>query len=90
MRAQVVAGAIGGLLAGYVGWLIAVDIGDRFSTAGTWSLVVLVLSAGLAAASVIRGRRILARRDLGWAAFAFGLPVLPVVLTLAVLASVYL
>ena len=44
----------------------------------------------LALAAVLWGRRVRARGNLTLAAFAYGLPVLPVLLTLLVLADTYL
>lgn len=89
-HAAVVIGAIGGLLVGYVFWLAAITIGDDLTTVSKWSLAVLLVSAALAVAAVIGGMLMRWRRRYGWSAFAFGLPVLPVVLTLAVLANLYL
>lgn len=85
-----VVGAIGGLVAGYTLWLVAITVGDDFTTVGKWSLVVAVFSAGLAIGAVIGGLVMRWRHKFGWSAFAFGLPVLPVVLTLALLANIYL
>lgn len=86
----VVVGAIGGLLVGYMLWLAAITIGDDVTTVSRWSLAVLVVSGALAVGAVIGGLMMRWRRRYGWSAFAFGLPVLPVVLTLAVLANLYL
>lgn len=89
-HAAVVIGAIVGLLVGYVLWLAAITIGDDLTTVSKWSLAVLLMSAALAVAAVIGGVLMRWRRRYGWSAFAFGLPVFPVVLTLAVLANLYL
>jgi hypothetical protein len=90
MRTETVIGAIGGLLAGYVLWLAAITIGDDLTTVSKWSLAVLILSGALAIGAVIGGLLMRWRRRYGWSAFTFGLPVLPVALTLAVLANVYI
>jgi hypothetical protein len=90
MRTETVIGAIGGLLAGYVLWLAAITVGDDVTTVSKWSLAVLILSAVLAIGAVIGGLLMRWRRRYGWSAFTFGLPVLPVALTLAVLANLYL
>jgi hypothetical protein len=90
MRTETVIGAIGGLLAGYVLWLAAITVGDDVTTVSKWSLAVLILSAALAIGAVIGGLLMRWRRRYGWSAFTFGLPVLPVALTLAVLANLYL
>jgi hypothetical protein len=87
---ETVVGAIAGLVAGYVLWLAAVSIGDDLTTVSRWSLAVLLLSGALAAGAVIGGLRMRWRRKHFGAAFAFGLPILPVVLALAVLANTYL
>jgi hypothetical protein len=89
MRTETVIGAIGGLLAGYVLWLAAITVGDDVTTVSKWSLAVLILSGALAIGAVIGGLLMRWRRRYGWSAFTFGLPVLPVALTLAVLANLY-
>ncbi|MHA7649734.1 hypothetical protein ACX9NE_08240 [Mycobacterium sp. ML4] len=88
-HAPVVVGAISGLIVGYASWLAAITIGDDVTTVSTWSLAVLVLSGALAVGAVIGGLLMRWRQRYGWSAFAFGLPVLPVALTLAVLANLY-
>jgi hypothetical protein len=90
MRTDTVIGAIGGLLAGYVLWLAAITVGDDVTTVSKWSLAVLILSGALAIGAVIGGLLMRWRRRYGWSAFTFGLPILPVALTLAVLANLYL
>jgi uncharacterized membrane protein len=82
--------ALGGVLAGYLLWLIAFSIGDFLTTAGMWGPIVLAVSAVLAFVAALWGRRVRARGNLTLAAFAFGLPVLPVLLTVLVLADTYL
>jgi len=84
-----IVGAIGGVAIGYVLWLIAISIGDN-ATAGQWGPLVLALSVVLGICAGMWGFWLRARGSRLWAAFAFGLPILPVVLTLAVLADVYL
>ena len=84
-----VVGAIGGVAIGYVLWLVAISIGDN-ATAGQWGPLVLLMSIGLGIGAGVWGWWLRRRGKQLWAAFAFGLPVLPVVLTLAVLADVYL
>jgi cytochrome bd-type quinol oxidase subunit 1 len=84
-----VVGAIGGVAIGYVLWLIAISIGDN-ATAGQWGPLVLLMSVVLGICAGVWGWWLRGRGKQLWAAFAFGLPVLPVVLTLAVLADIYL
>jgi uncharacterized iron-regulated membrane protein len=86
---ETIAGVVGGLAAGYVLWLLAISIGDDVTTVSVWSLVVLLLSIVLAAAAGAWGWWQRRRVKQVWASFAFALPVLPVVLTLAVLADLY-
>jgi hypothetical protein len=90
MRTESIWTAIGGGLAGYVLWLVAISIGDAITTVSLWSLVVLGLSAAFALWAVLWGRRLRQRRSYPLASFAFALPVLPVVLSLAVLVRSYL
>lgn len=86
---QTIAGAIGGLATGYVVWLLGISSGDN-ATAGQWGPLVLLVSVILGIGAAIWGAWQLRRGKHAWAGFAFGLPVLPVVLTLAILADVYL
>lgn len=85
-----IVGAIGGLIAGYVLWLAAITIGDDVTTVAKWSLAVAVLSVALVVGAVIGGLLMRWRRKAGWSAFAFGVPVVPVILTLSLLANLYL
>lgn len=89
VRAETVWSAAGGALVGYVGWLVAISVGAALGTVSGWSLVVLALSVALAIWAVLWGRRLRRRRNYSLAAFAFGLPILPVVLTLGVLVATY-
>ena len=43
-----VVSAIGGVVVGYVLWLIAISIGNDFTTVSRWSLIVLLGSVVLA------------------------------------------
>ena len=85
-----VLGAIGGVATGYLLWLIAFSIADDNATVGRWAPTVLILSVVLAICTVLWGSVQRRRRKYLWSAFGFGVPILPVVLTLAVLADVYL
>jgi heme O synthase-like polyprenyltransferase len=82
-------GAIGGVVVGYVLWLIAISIGNDVTTVSTWSLLVLAGSAGLAVCAAPWGWSMRRGGRSAAAAFAFSLPVLPVLLTLAVLTNLY-
>ncbi len=81
-------GAIGGAAAGYVLWLVAFSIANDNAAVGQWAPTVLLLSAALAICGVLGGWLLRWRGNYLWSGFVFGLPVLPVVLTLAVLADV--
>ncbi len=86
---ETVVGAIGGAAAGYVLWLVAYSIGDAITTVGQWSLIVLALSGVLAVCAGVWGWSLRRRSKRLWASFALGLPVLPVLLSLAVLADIF-
>jgi cytochrome bd-type quinol oxidase subunit 1 len=89
VRGDTVVGAIGGMTAGYVLWLIAISIAGDNATAGRWAPMILIVSAVLALCAGVWGWQLRRRGRQPWAALAFGLPVLPVLLTLAVLANIY-
>ncbi|HEX4390812.1 MAG TPA: hypothetical protein VH084_04615 [Mycobacterium sp.] len=90
LRAESVWAGLGGVLAGYVLWLIAISIGDAVSTAGVWGPIVLGVSVVFALGATLWGRRVRAGGNRTVAAFALALPVLPVLLTVLVLADTYL
>jgi hypothetical protein len=85
-----VMGAIGGLAAGYVLWLVAFSIADDNAAVGQWAPTVLLVSVVLAICAVLWAALLRRRENYLWSGFGFCLPILPVVLTLAVLADVYL
>ncbi len=89
-RTETVIGAIAGAAAGYVLWLVAFSIADDNAAVGRWAPTVLLGSAVLAVGAVVWGLVQRRRRRYLWSGFGFGLPILPFVLTLAVLADVYL
>lgn len=86
---QAIAGSVGGLVTGYVLWLLAISNGDN-ATAGQWAPLVLLASVVLGIGAALWGLRQRRRGKQAWAVFALALPVLPVILTLAILADVYL
>ena len=90
VRTESIWAAIGGALTGYVGWLVAISVGDALTTVSLWGLVVLIVSVLSAVVAVLWGQRLRRRENLTLAAFAFALPVLPVLLSLGVLADSYL
>lgn len=89
VTAETIVGAIGGLVTGYIAWLVAISNGDN-ATAGKWGPLLLLISVGLGIGAGLWGWWLRRRGKWLWAAFAFGLPILPVALTLALLADVYL
>jgi hypothetical protein len=90
VRAESIWAAIGGVLTGYVVWLVAISVGDALTTVSLWGLAVLIVSAVSAVTALLWGQRLRRRHNFTLAAFAFALPVLPVLLSLGVLADSYL
>jgi drug/metabolite transporter (DMT)-like permease len=90
VRAESVWAALGGVLAGYVLWLIAISIGDFFTTAGMWGPIVLAVAVVVGLGATLWGRRVRAQGNRTLATFAVALPVLPVLLSLLVVADSYL
>jgi heme O synthase-like polyprenyltransferase len=90
MRTESIWAVIGGVLAGYLLWLVAISIGDAVTTVSLWSVVVLLVSAAFALWAVLRGQRLRRQRNYPLASFLFALPVLPVLLSLGVLVRTYL
>ncbi len=83
-------GAVGGAAAGYVLWLAAFSIAGDNAAVGQWAPAVLILSLLLGACAVLWALMLRRRRNYLWSGFGFGLPLLPVVLTVAVLVEAYL
>lgn len=89
-RSQSILASVGGVLAGYVLWLVAISIGDSLTTVSRWGVVVLIASLVFALGALLWGRRLRRKRNFSLASFAFALPVLPVLLSIGVLADSYL
>ncbi|HXY65450.1 MAG TPA: hypothetical protein VEI45_14130 [Mycobacterium sp.] len=89
MRTESIWTAIGGVIVGYVLWLVAISIGDALTTVSLWSLVVLLVSAAFALWAVLRGQRLRRQQNYALASFVFALPVLPVLLSVGVLVRTY-
>ncbi|HKI39725.1 MAG: hypothetical protein ACLQIK_21280 [Mycobacterium sp.] len=90
IRTDTLMGALAGAAAGYVLWLVAFTIADDNAAVGRWAPTVLLLSMALAVGAALWGSVLRRRRRYLWSGFGFGLPILPLALTLAVLADVYL
>jgi heme O synthase-like polyprenyltransferase len=90
MRIESIWTGIGGVIVGYLLWLVAISIGDAITTVSLWSLIVLSVSAVFALWAVLRGRRLRRQRNYPLASFVFALPVLPVLLSLGVLVRTYI
>jgi Ca2+/Na+ antiporter len=89
-QTEIVVGAIGGVVIGYILWLIGVSIGVTTATTATWSVVILIISLLAGVVAWVGGWRLRRRRLNTWAAFVVGLPILPVVLSLCVITVAYL
>ncbi|MCK0175704.1 MULTISPECIES: hypothetical protein [Mycobacteriaceae] len=89
MRNEIVAG-VGGLVVGHILWLIAITLATNASDVSTWVLVVAAVSLVLAAGAGWLGWRLYQRKSRPAAAFLWGLPVSPVLLSLVVLCVTYL
>lgn len=85
-----VVGGTGGVVAGYVLWLAGFSIGSHTTTVSRWAPLVLLVAVGVGVCAVACGWWLRLRRSYLWSAFVFGLPVLPVMLSLAVLADLYM
>ncbi len=90
VRADSIWAALGGALAGYVLWLIAISIGNFVTTAGLWGPITLAVSLVFALGAMLWAARLRAAGNRTVAAFAVALPVLPVLLSLLVVADSYL
>lgn len=55
---QIIMGAIGGVVTGYILWLAAISVGDGLTTVSQWSRVVLLLSVLVAVCGAAGGLRL--------------------------------
>ena len=90
VRSESIWAFVGGGFIGYVVWLVAYSIGNAVTTVSLWGPVVLILSAAFALWAVLWGRQLRRRGNSTLASFVFALPILPVLLSLGVLADSYL
>jgi len=70
--------------------LVAFTNAEYHAGVGPWAPTVLLLAMALAVGAALWGSVLRRRRRYLWSGFGFGLPILPLALTLAVLADVYL
>jgi hypothetical protein len=89
VRAESIWAALGGVLAGYVLWLVAISIGNALSTVAVWGVVVFIVSLAFAVGTTVWGRRVRRSGNLTLASFALALPALPVLLSLLVVVDSY-
>jgi hypothetical protein len=89
LRAAVVAG-IGGLIIGHILWLIAINFAVATTTVNAWVLVISAVCLVAGVALGLLGWRAYQRKASAKAAFLWGLPIAPVLLTVAVLGVTYL
>ncbi|AMO63335.1 Conserved membrane protein of uncharacterised function [Mycolicibacterium phlei] len=88
-RAIWVAG-VGGLVIGHILWLAGISAATSTATVSTWVLVVAGVSFFVGGIAGWLGWRAYQRRSEVWAAFLWGLPFSPVLLSLVVLGVTYL
>jgi hypothetical protein len=89
LRAESVWAGLGGVLVGYVLWLVAISIGDAVATVGVWGPIVLIGSVVFAVATTVWGRRVRRSGNLTLASGVLASSVLPVVLSVLVVADSY-
>lgn len=89
MRNELVAG-VGGVVIGHLLWLVAISLAISTISVSSWVLVVAAASLLLAGIAGLLGWRKYQTRSNVWAAFLWGLPISPVLMSLAVLGVTYL
>ncbi len=80
-------------MVGHILWLAAISLAIASTNVSTWVLVVAGVSFGIGAVAALAGRhkwRQKTPESETWAAFLWGLPLLPVLLSVAVLGVTYL
>ncbi|GAB7066480.1 hypothetical protein H7J06_04705 [Mycobacterium hodleri] len=90
MKATVVVAGVGGLIVGHVLWLAAISLATQTTTVDVWVLVTAAATLLIGVACVFLGRRFHRRKDFAKAAFAWCLPVSPLLFSVSVLAVTYL
>ncbi len=80
-------------MVGHILWLAGISTAISSTDVPTWVLVVVAASLSIGLISALLGLRAWRRKDREseiWAAFLFGLPLAPVLLSLIVLGVTYL
>lgn len=77
-------------MVGHILWLAGISFAGATRTVSIWVLVVAAASFVVGAASAFVGWRCYRGKGEVWAAFLWGLPVSPVLLSLTVLGVTYL
>lgn len=90
MKAAIWVAGIGGLVAGHILWLAGITAATSTATISSWVLVVAATSFVLGGIVGALGWRAYRRKSDVWAAFLWGLPASPVLLSLVVLGVTYL
>ena len=90
MTAAIWVAGIGGLVVGHILWLAAITAATATATVSSWVLVVAATSFVLGGTVAALGWRAYRRKSDVWAAFLWGLPTAPVLLSLVVLGVTYL
>jgi hypothetical protein len=78
------------LVLGHILWLAGISAATSTATVSSWVLVVAAVSFLFGAIAGAFGWRAYRRKSDVWAAFLWGLPVSPVLLSLVVLGVTYL
>lgn len=78
------------MVIGHILWLAGISLATATDAVSTWVLVVAAVSIIGGAAAAWFGWRAYQRKSEVWAAFLWGLPISPVLLSLAVLGVTYL
>lgn len=89
MKSEWLPGLVG-LVVGHILWLVGISLAIGTTRVSFWVLILAASVLGVAVIAVLIGLRLYKNERYGGAMFMFGLPVSPIVFTLAVLGSTYL
>jgi hypothetical protein len=90
LTAAIWVAGIGGLVVGHVLWLAGITAATSTATVSSWVLLVAAVSFVVGGIVGALGWRAFQRKSDVWAAFLWGLPIAPVLLSLVVLGVTYL